>query len=50
MWSAFSATAPFVACGVIKIAYDLSLWFMFRDIKPPEESGRAAAGEERPRA
>ena len=46
MWSAFSATAPFVACGVIKIAYDLSLWFMFRDIKPPEESRSSAAAEE----
>ncbi len=29
--------APFLLAGVIKIAYDLSLYFCFRDIKPPEE-------------
>jgi len=28
---------PLVICGVLKIAYDLSLLFMFRHTKPPEE-------------
>jgi hypothetical protein len=23
--------------GVVKIAYDLTLWWMFRRVKPPEE-------------
>jgi hypothetical protein len=30
--------APLVACGVLKIAYDLLLLAMFRDVKPPEEA------------
>jgi hypothetical protein len=29
--------APFIACGVLKIAYDLALLAAFRHIKPPEE-------------
>lgn len=28
---------PLIACGVLKITYDLALLWMFRDIKPPEE-------------
>ncbi|MBO0757143.1 MAG: MFS transporter, partial [Bradyrhizobiaceae bacterium] len=32
----FSAL-PLVLCGVLKIIYDLSLLFSFRQIKPPEE-------------
>jgi MFS family permease len=31
------AGLPLVICGVLKIAYDLSLLFSFRHIKPPEE-------------
>ena len=30
-------TAPFILCGVLKIAYDLALLWAFRHIKPPEE-------------
>lgn len=29
--------APFVVCGVLKIAYDLALLWAFRRIRPPEE-------------
>jgi MFS family permease len=29
--------APLIACGVLKIAYDLALLAAFRHIKPPEE-------------
>jgi hypothetical protein len=29
---------PLVACGVLKIVYDVALLFSFRHIKPPEES------------
>lgn len=28
---------PLIACGTLKIAYDLALLWTFRDIKPPEE-------------
>ncbi len=38
LWSAFSASTPLIACGVLKIAYDLSLYFMFRNVKPPQEA------------
>jgi MFS family permease len=36
-------TAPFILCGVLKIAYDLALLWAFRHIKPPEELQRGAA-------
>ena len=29
---------PFVISGVLKIIYDLALYFNFRDVKPPEEA------------
>lgn len=31
------SAAPFVVAGVLKIAYDLTLWRMFRGVIPPEE-------------
>ncbi len=40
MWTGISASAPFVANAVIKITYDLSLWWMFKDVRPPEEVAR----------
>lgn len=46
MWTAISASAPLIASGVIKIAYDLSLWAVFRNIKPPEETAKAKARPE----
>ena len=42
LWQAVSASAPLVGCGVLKIAYDIALFFMFRNVKPPEEAARAA--------
>lgn len=42
LWQAVSASAPLIGCGVLKIAYDVALYFMFRNIKPPEEAARAA--------
>ncbi|WP_223880894.1 MFS transporter [Roseococcus microcysteis] len=30
-------TAPFILCGVLKIAYDLTLLWAFRHIRPPEK-------------
>src|SRR5438477_640964 len=32
-----AAGLPFVACGVLKIIYDLALLYSFRHVKPPEE-------------
>lgn len=37
LWSATTSSMPFVVGGSVKIAYDLSLWFLFRRVKPPEE-------------
>jgi MFS family permease len=35
-----NGAAPFVACGILKIAYDLLLLWTFRDVKPPEDVRR----------
>ncbi len=37
LWNTLGAAIPFLACGVVKIAYDLLLYTMFRKVKPPEE-------------
>lgn len=37
LWSAIGPSAPFLAGGAVEIAYDLTLWWLFRRIKPPEE-------------
>ncbi|MBX3670729.1 MAG: MFS transporter [Rhodocyclaceae bacterium] len=34
LFAAGALAAPLVACGVLKIAYDLALWRAFRQIKP----------------
>lgn len=44
LWNAVAASVPFVACGVLKIGYDLALYAMFRKVKPPEEAQASAAG------
>jgi sugar phosphate permease len=38
LWGAASAGAPFMVGGVVKIIYDLTLWVLFRQVKPPEEA------------
>lgn len=47
LWNAISASAPFIGCGVLKIAYDLSLYFVFRKARPPEEEQRLRARAQR---
>jgi MFS family permease len=42
LWGAASASAPFVVGGVVKIIYDLALWVLFRQVKPPEEGQERA--------
>jgi MFS family permease len=34
---------PLVACGVLKIAYDLALLYSFRHVKPPEEQDQGSS-------
>ena len=41
LWSVFSAAVPLVSAAVLKIAYDLTLYAMFRNVRPPEEIERA---------
>ncbi len=43
LWQAVSASAPLIGCAVLKIAYDIALYFMFRNVKPPEEAARTAS-------
>jgi hypothetical protein len=38
LWQAFSATVPLVSHAILKISYDLALYFMFRNVKPPQET------------
>jgi MFS family permease len=38
LWGVASGSAPFVVGGVVKILYDLTLWDLFRQVKPPEEA------------
>lgn len=50
LWNIGTTSIPFVSRGVLKISYDLALWFMFRKVKPPEEArpaARAGAGDSR---
>jgi MFS family permease len=41
LWSAASASVPFVVGGVVKMLYDLTLWVLFRQVKPPEEATKS---------
>jgi len=41
MISASFFALPLLCCSVLKIAYDLSLLYAFRHIKPPEERGES---------
>jgi MFS family permease len=40
LFAAGYTALPFIICGVLKIAYDLALLWMFRDVRPPEEATR----------
>jgi len=35
LWSTIGPSAPFLVGGAVKIAYDLTLWWLFRRIPPP---------------
>ena len=38
LWSITNAAVPFIAGALVKITYDLTLWTLFRRVKPPEEA------------
>ena len=40
IWNIAAAWAPLVGSAVLKIGYDLALYFMFRNVRPPEEEER----------
>ena len=40
LWSLLSASAPLVGSALLKIGFDLSLYAMFRNVRPPEEVRR----------
>lgn len=44
LWQAISASAPLIGNAVLKITYDISLYFMFRNVKPPQEAGQDSDG------
>ena len=50
LWSLLAASAPLVGSALLKIGYDLSLYAMFRNVRPPEElrriRERASQGED----
>ena len=43
LWGLLSASAPLVGSAVLKISYDLALYAMFRNVRPPEEIQRIEA-------
>ena len=36
LFGAGMLAAPLVACGILKIAYDLAIWQAFREYRPPD--------------
>ncbi|MDE2779681.1 MAG: MFS transporter [Chloroflexota bacterium] len=40
IWNITAAWVPLVGSALLKIGYDLSLFFMFRNVRPPEEEER----------
>ena len=45
LWQVFAASVPLIASGILKITYDLSLYFMFRNVKPPQEQDRVSGSK-----
>lgn len=45
LWQTLSASVPLIGSGVLKITYDLSLYFMFRNVKPPQELNKVSGSQ-----
>ena len=46
LWQTFSASIPFLASGLFKTVYLVSLYLSFRNVHPPEEQERAELREQ----
>ncbi len=38
LWNSLSATVPLVGSAIVKIGYDISLYVLFRNVRPVEET------------
>lgn len=47
LWQVFSATVPLISSAILKITYDISLYFMFRNVKPPQEAQKQETAKNR---
>ena len=50
IWNMTAAWTPLVGSALLKIGYDLSLYFMFRNVRPPEEEERLRNRGQNPKA
>jgi MFS family permease len=50
IWNITAAWTPLVGSALLKIGYDLSLYFMFRNVRPPEEEERLLKRRQAPEA
>ena len=50
IWNITAAWTPLVGSALLKIGYDLSLYFMFRNVRPPEEEERLRNRGQDPKA
>ena len=50
IWNITAAWTPLVGSAVLKIGYDISLYFMFRNVRPPEEEERLRKRRQTPEA
>ena len=44
LWGMGYASVPFIAAGVLRVVYDILLWYMFHDLKTEEEKAKKQAG------
>ena len=50
IWNITTAWTPLVGSALLKIGYDLSLYFMFRNVRPPEEEERLRNRRQAPKS
>ncbi len=50
IWNITAAWTPLVGSALLKIGYDLSLYFMFRNVRPPEEEERLRNRRQAPKS
>ena len=45
VWQLLSSSAPLVGSAILRITYALSLYFMFRNVKPPQELNKVSGSQ-----